>query len=406
MLGTLAMNNNLPTYSSFIEHWNLNQDIVYLNHGSFGATPKFVLKKQQQIHAEMEAEAVDFYINHLPNLLQESKQSLSNFVGADANDLVFVQNTTTGVNTILNSLQSNENDDWLITNHNYGACVHALKHYAKRNKCNVVCANIPYPLHSDDDILKAIENTITPKTTIALIDYITSATAIIFPIKKIIEMLHQKGIKVIIDAAHAPGMVDFSIDDLKPDFFVANCHKWICSPKGSAFMYVSKELQSQIFPLVISHYNNEDEGNDKHWSNQFLWDGTHDYSSYLGVKDALEFMPTLMENDWIAIKRHNHDLAWKASSKIANSLNKELPAPENMIGSIVNIPMPNSEEFAMYSKDKKSLKEILFEKYSIEVPIFLFPSAPNQWLRISAQLYNSMEQYDYLIDCLKKELKF
>jgi isopenicillin-N epimerase len=396
---------NLPNYSPLIQHWKLNKNIVYLNHGSFGATPTKVLEKQLQLQMENEAEAIEFYIDKLPNLINTSKAALANYVGTDSNNIVFIQNTTTGVNTILNSLTANEGDEWLTTNHAYGACVHAFKHFATKHKCNVVTAIIDYPIISEDAILEAIEKSITPKTTIALMDYVTSASAIILPIKKIIDLLHSKGIKVIVDAAHAPGMVDFNIEVLQPDFFIANCHKWICSPKGSAFIYVAPQHQPSVNPLVISHYNDTNEGEATHWSNQFMWDGTHDYSAYICVKDALEYMPALIDGGWDAIKKHNHELVWAAANKIATALQVTLPVPKAMVGAICNIPMPDGVAAAKKFHSNVALKDTLFHKYKIEVPIFMFPTAPTQWLRISAQLYNSMEQYDYLLACLKEELK-
>jgi isopenicillin-N epimerase len=394
---------NFPSYSHLAKYWGLNNEIVYLNHGSFGATPIAVREKQQYYQKEMEAEAVEFFIDNLPHLLNEAKLSLANFVGTSTHNVVFTQNTTTGVNTILKNLVGKEGDEWLTTNHGYGACVHAFKHYAAKNKCEVVIAAVDYPVQTEEDIVAAIERSITPKTTIALIDYVTSASAVIFPVKKIIELLHGKGVKVIVDAAHCPGMIDFSIDDLQPDFFIANCHKWICSPKGSAFIYVAPEHQQMIEPLVISHFNDSQVGEAAHWSNQFMWDGTHDYSAYLCVKESLEHMPTLHQEGWAGIKKHNKELAFAAATKIATALKVELPAPKELLGSIINIPMPNGEAPEKFFHNNQVLKNKLFKRYNIEVPVFLFPKAPQQWLRISAQLYNSMEQYEYLIECLKEE---
>ncbi len=395
---------NLPSYNTLAQHWKLNQNIVYLNHGSFGATPAKVIEKQQLLQAELEAEAVHFIIDKMPALIDDSKQALANFVNTSANNIVFTQNTTTGVNTILKSIIGNQGDEWLTTNHAYGACANALNYYAAKNKCIVNIANINYPIQSKQAILDAIEKTITPQTTLALIDYVTSATATIMPVPEIITMLHAKGIQVIVDAAHCPGMIDIDIDKLQPDYLIANCHKWICSPKGSAFIYVAPQNQHLIQPLVISHFNDTAVGTAAHWSKQFEWDGTHDYSAYICVKNALEQMPIIANASWQNIKQQNHELVWKAASKIANALNVQLPVPKNMVGSICNIPMPNGKAPSHKFHSNVALKNILFEKYKIEVPVFMFPAALTQWLRISAQLYNSMEQYDYLLDCLKKEI--
>ncbi len=393
---------NLPKYSPLIENWNLDTNIVYLNHGSFGATPKKVLQAQQAIQAEMEAEAIDFFVDKLPTYIDESKTALAAFVGTSSNNIVFTPNTTTGVNTIFNSIACKPGDEWLVTNHTYGACVHAAKHYTHRNGATITTAQIPFPLQTDDEILDAIAAAITSKTTLALIDYITSATATIFPVKKIIELLHSKNIEVLIDAAHAPGMVDLNIDELKADYFVANCHKWICSPKGSAFIYVAPQYQSKIHPLIISHYNDTAEGTAAHWSNQFMFDGTHDYSAYITVKDAILEMQNIAKLDWAGIRNANHELVWTGANKIADAFDVKLPTPKHMVGTICNIPVLNGQLLQHKYMGKTELKQKLFDEFSIEVPLIIFPSAPTQWIRISAQLYNNMDQYDYLTDCLKK----
>lgn len=397
---------NLPKYDPLAKYWALDEDIVYLNHGSFGATPTSVLKVQKQIRKECEAEAIEFYTKTLADYINASKKTLAGFVGTHTNNIVFVPNATAGVNTVLNCFKAEVGDEWLITNHNYGACIHAMKHYARKRKCFISMADIPYPVFTKEAILNAIEEKIKPNTTIALIDFISSATAIIFPVKEIIAMLHAKGIKVIVDAAHAPGMVDFNLDELGADFFVGNCHKWVCSPKGSAFLYVAPQHQSKVCPLIISHYNDTDEGTARHWSNQFLFSGTQDYSPYICVKDALKFMPSLIKGDWGDVRKRNHDLVWQAANNIANTLGVKLPCNEEMVGSICNIPMPPGKAPEKKFNTNTKLKDLLFQKYKIEVPVFIFPEEPHQWLRISAQLYNSMEQYEYLADCLKKNLRY
>lgn len=392
---------NIPSPSPLFSEWSLDPELVFLNHGSFGATPNYILDRQREYVRELESSPVEFSVRSMYPLYYEAKKSLANFVGTSENNIYFVPNTTIGVNHILHNIRD-ENKSWLTTNHGYGACLHALEKIGDLKNCQVIKADIPYPIDSEDTILEQIESAILLNTTIALIDYITSATAIVFPIKRIIDLLHSKNIRVIVDAAHAPGMVEFNIDELDADYFIANCHKWICSPKGSAFVYVHPRHQSAHKPVFYSFYNDWDTNNDRHWSNQFIWEGTKDYSAYFAVKDSLEFMPTLIDGGWDAIKKHNRDLAIRGAKYIANKLSVSLPAPESMLGSIVNIPLPDDRipdiKFNYYS----SIKNVLFDKYKIEVPTMFFPSAPQQYVRVSAQLYNSMEQYAYLADSLER----
>lgn len=394
----------LPNYSAHASHWSIDSNVVYLNHGSFGATPSAVLAKQRTYQDAMEHQAIDYFIQQLPNLIQESKSCLAQYVGTSNHNIIFTPNTTTGVNTILNSLTANAGDHWLNTNHGYGACNRAFAHYAHKQRCVLDTVIIDYPITDASHILTAIEAAITPHTTTALIDYITSASAIIFPIAEIIALLHSKGIQVIVDAAHAPGMVPFAIDELKPDYLVANCHKWLCSPKGSAFVYVAPQHQEHIHPLIISHYNDVAPTSPMHWSNQYMWDGTHDYSAYIAVQHAINYLPTILGTGWLGVMNHNKSLALQGATIIANKLSVALPAPDHMLGSIINIPLPQGivGDYAFHSTTQ--FKDMLLSKYGIEVPINFFPVAPTQWLRISAQLYNSIAQYEYLAHCLLAEL--
>lgn len=390
---------NIPNPSPLSTEWSLDSELVFLNHGSFGATPNYVLDRQRDYIRSLESSPVEFSVRTMYPLYYEAKKSLAEFVGTSENNIYFVPNTTIGVNHVLHNIRD-EKKNWLATNHNYGACIHAIEKIAGLKNCQVIKAEIPYPIDSKSTILEHIENAILPNTTLALIDFISSATAIIFPIREIIQLLHSKNIKVIIDAAHAPGMVDFNLDDLDADYFIANCHKWICSPKGSAFVYVNPKHQTDFKPVFYSFYNDWDTDNSRHWSNQFIWEGTKDYSAYFAVKDSLEFMPSLMEGGWNSIKKHNRDLALKGAKYIADKLEVSLPAPDFMLGSIINIPLPDDRIPSIKFNYFSSIKNELFDKYKIEVPTMFFPQAPQQYVRISAQLYNSMEQYEYLADSL------
>lgn len=390
------------SYSPLVEHWRLDRNILYLNHGSFGATPDAVLCKAEEFRQRMEAEAVDFFLHHLPGLYQESKNALAAFVGADPNDLVFVPNTTTGVSQILHSLPSKAGDEWLTTSHAYGACLHALHTLAKPRQCKVIAAHIPFPLQSPQQVLDAIEAAITPRTRFALIDHITSATGLIFPVKEMLEILQAKGIRVLVDGAHAPGMLPLNLDALAADYYIGNCHKWICSPKGTALMHVRKDRQAEVHPMVISHYNDMDEDGPSHWCNQFFWDGTRDYSNQLCIGTAIDYMASLNPEGWEGIRSHNHELVWQAANELSTVLDFELPVPKSMLGSILTMPMPEGEPAPRRFHAHPPLKDLLFERYRIEVPVFMFPAAPRQWLRISAQLYNDIEQYRFLGEALRE----
>lgn len=399
------MKKTWPEYDPMVQHWLLNREIVYLNHGSFGATPVKILEKQSEYRGRMELEPVDFFVNQWPVLMDQSKRKLAEFVHAEPDDMVFVQNSTTAVNQILTGFPFKSGDEWLVSSHAYGACMEAMKHYCSRNGIVLKTAMIPFPVENDDQILDAIGKEITEHTRLALIDHVSSPTGMIFPVEKIIEMLRIKGIMTLVDGAHAPGMLALDLAKLDPDFYVANCHKWICAPKGSAFMYVKTDWKELIKPLIISHFNDTDLGGNAHWGNQFMWDGTHDFSAYLCVGDTLEYLEGLHEDGWSGIRKANHELVWQAGKFIAERLGFDLPLEEKYIGSLLTLPMPDGEEGFPKFNETPPLKKLLYDKYRIQVPVFMFPKAPRQWLRISAQLYNNMEQYEYLADCLGELFK-
>ncbi|HAQ37814.1 MAG TPA: aminotransferase [Saprospirales bacterium] len=361
------MNNNIPQYSDLAHHWKLDKDIVFLNHGSFGATPTYISEQQTRYRDIMEREPVDFFVNQWPVLLDRSKKKLAEFVNADPDDLVFVQNTTTGVNQVLNSFLFEPGDEWLVSSHAYGACMLAMKHFCERNKIRLNVIEIPFPVEDDQQILKALQDKITDRTKLALIDHVSSATGMVFPIKKIVDFLRENGVCSLVDGAHAPGMVYLDIRHLNPDFYVANCHKWICAPKGSAFMYVKPDWKHFIKPLIISHYNDTDEGGSSHWANQFMWDGTHDFSAYFCVGDTLDYIEKLHPDGWEGVMNSNHKLVWNAGNLIAEKLGFDLPLRENYIGSILTLPMPDGEEGFPKFNETPPLKQKLYEKYQIQV---------------------------------------
>ncbi|MBB5017981.1 isopenicillin-N epimerase [Chitinivorax tropicus] len=358
-----------------------------------------MIEKQKHYMDLLEYEPVDFSIRKWFPLYHANKEALAEFIGAKPHDIYLVPNATVGVNHVLHNTKDT-NKTWLTTNHAYGACQHALQRIGGAKGNEIVKVTVPFPLQSEDDILDAIESGITPDTTLALIDYISSGSAIIFPIKKIIERLHARGVKVLVDAAHAPGMVDLNVDALDADYLVANCHKWMCCPKGSAFVYVNPRHQAEFHPVLYSFFNDWDVDNARHWSNQFIWEGTRDYSAYLCIKDTIEYMATLVPGGWPEIMARNRALAIQGAKLIADKLGVSLPVPESMLGSIVTIPLWDDKVPTKCFHYYSDLKNKLYDTYQIEVPCMLFPKAPTQHMRVSAQLYNSLAQYEYLAECL------
>ncbi len=393
----------LPPYSSLEKYWNHDTNTVFLNHGSFGSCPEVILKRQNKLREETEQDPVRAMTTDFESHYLENKEALAAFVGCKPTDIVFIRNTTEGVNTILHSLQLKEGDEILTHSHIYGACLEVLKYYAERYRCKLTIAEIPFPINRQGDITDAILRAVSPSTKIALIDHISSSTGIIFPVGEITQALESRGIEVLVDGAHAPGMVALNIPSIGASYYTGNCHKWICSPRGSALLYVREDKQDKIKPLQLSHYHDLYEGSNKHWSAQFIWPGTDDYSSYLMIKDSLQFMEGLF-GSWEKLREHNRNLCLSARKLIADSIGVSLPAPEDMISHLSSIPVnekPGIPE--KYFNLTVPLKQKLMDSYRIQVPVFYFnKNSPGLYLRISVQAYNCYEQYEYLAESLRE----
>ncbi|MBR8827981.1 MAG: aminotransferase class V-fold PLP-dependent enzyme [Gomphosphaeria aponina SAG 52.96 = DSM 107014] len=376
-------------------HWLLNPKIHFLNHGSFGATPVTILEYQNELRQRMELEPVRFLTEELEGLLDQARRELAAFLSTDADDLAFIPNATAGVNTILRSLSFKAGDEILITNHEYNACRNAVEFVANRVGAKVVIARVPFPLKSQEDVIEAILSKVSKKTKLALLDHVTSPTALIFPIKKLVTELAVRGVDTLVDGAHAPGFVKLNISLINPAYYTGNCHKWLCAPKGAAFLYVKKDKQPLIRPLAISHGANSPYTDRSRFRLEFDWTGTDDPTPYLCVPEAIKFMGQLLPGGWSELRQKNHTLAIKARKIICQVLNLPLPCPDEMLGSMASLPISSVIPDNL-------LKEQLMEKFNIQIPIIPWHSLI--LLRLSAQLYNSPQQYEYLAQSLKKIL--
>ncbi|GBF79949.1 aminotransferase class V-fold PLP-dependent enzyme [Aphanothece sacrum] len=380
------MNNSL---------WLLNSNITFLNHGSYGATPIPVLNYQTYLREKLEQEPVDFMAQQLEPLLDEAREKLANFINIDSPNIAFIPNATFGVNTVLRSLYFKPGDEILITNHIYNACLNTVELVAKQTGAKVIIASIPFPLTSLEQIINPILDKVSSRTKITLIDHITSQTALIFPLEYLVKELSQRGVETLIDGAHAPGFLPLNLRKIGATYYTGNCHKWLCAPKGAAFLYVRPDKQSQIRPLIISHGANSTRSDRSRFLLEFDWMGTNDYTPYLCIPKAIEVMGNLFNNGWLGLWENNHLLARQGRDIICERLNICLPCPDEMIGSMASIPLPKLS----VSGDK--LYHDLREEFKIQIPII--PWGNEQYLvRISAQFYNNLEQYEYLIDVLSR----
>lgn len=381
------------------KYWKLEPQLKFLNHGSFGACPIPILEYQQQLRDQMEKEPVRFFRRELEELLDRSKIKLAHFLGANPNDLAFIPNATTGVNTILRSLSFDSGDEILITNHEYNACRNAVEFVTQRTGAKVKVAHIPFPLQSVNQILDAVFSHISPATKLVLIDHVTSSTALIFPVKMIVEELNNRGIDSLVDGAHAPGLISLNLEEIGATFYTGNCHKWLFSPKGAGFLYVRADRQSQIRPLSISHGANSPRTDRSRFRLEFDWMGTNDPTAYLSVARAIDWVENLLGNGWQELRTRNRDLVLQARQIICDQLQLNVPCPDEMISSMASIPL--NAVLTGENLSAQLLQDQLLEQFQIEIPIIPFPSAQDKIMRICAQLYNRIDEYIYLADVMK-----
>ncbi|NJK36938.1 MAG: aminotransferase class V-fold PLP-dependent enzyme [Oscillatoriales cyanobacterium RM2_1_1] len=377
------------------QHWSLNQDVIYLNHGSFGACPQAVLDYQHQLRTRLEHNPFNFFVREFEPLLDQARNQLADFMGAEASALSFVPNATTGVNCVLRSLCYSEGDELLTTSHEYNACRNALDFVAQRAGATVTVAKIPFPLNSPDQIQEAVLQTVSRRTRLVLLDHVTSQTGLVLPIAALVDELAQRHIDVLVDGAHAPGMLPLNLTQLGAAYYTGNCHKWLCGPKGAAFLYVRPDKQAEIRPLTISHGANSPRSDRPRFQLEFDWMGTADPTAYLSVPRAIQFMDSVWSEGWSGVMAHNHQLVVAARYLLCEGLGVSLPCSEQQIGAMAAIPLP----LELAAVD--SLQEQLWQRFRIEVPIIPWGASGQPLLRISAQIYNTLAEYQQLIAALK-----
>jgi isopenicillin-N epimerase len=384
--------------------WTLESGVAFLNHGSYGACPREVLDCQAELRAVMEAEPVRFLGRELDGRLDTARGALAAFVGADPDDLAFISNATSGVNTVLRSLTLSPGDELLTTDHAYAACRNTLDYVAGRTGAKVTVAVIPFPVASPEAIVDTVMAKVTPRTRLALLDHITSPTGFILPAERLIAELSRRGVETLVDGAHVPGMIALDLRSLGATYYSANCHKWLCAPKGSAFLWVRRDRQADIHPLTISHGATGVRPDRSRFRLEFDWTGTQDPTAWLTVPKAIEYMGSLVPGGWPALMARNRALALAARELLCVAAGSPPPCPDAMIGSLASVMLPDSPTVETGWRVRDPLQGRLFDHWGIEVPIMRWPAAPKRLLRISAQLYNNPEQYARLAQALREEL--
>jgi isopenicillin-N epimerase len=337
--------------------------------------------------------------------LDVSRRVLADFVGADTEGLVFVPNATVGINTVFRSMEAQlgPGDEIIATDHAYNACRNVAEVAALRSGATLVEVRGPFPVESAEEIVDAVLARVTTSTRLVMIDAVTSPTAIVVPLKRLITNLEPE-IPVVVDAAHAPGMIDLDLSSLGASFVVGNCHKWMCAPKAAGFMYVRGDRRPEMVPATVSHgWNTESPTGGSRFHNLFDWAGTDDPSARLSIPAAIGTIGEMHEGGWPGVMAANRTMVLEGREMICDALGLPVPVPATAIGSMATIELPGTRGPGM-AGDLDPLTEQLREKRNIEVPVFVWRDWPHRMLRISAQLYNLLSDYEKLANALLSEL--
>jgi isopenicillin-N epimerase len=391
-----------PASSKLRRHWSLASGTVFLNHGSFGACPKSILALQTELRRRMELEPVQFLWRWYDEQLELSRRLVARFLGARAADLVFVTNATTGVNAVLRSLKLRRGDEIITTNHDYNACRNVLVETARRAGAKLVVAQVPFPLRASKQVLEAVLNVVTRRTRLAFLDHVSSNSALVLPIARLVRELRQRGVDTLVDGAHAPGMLPLNLTTLGAAWYTGNLHKWVCAPKGAGFLWVREDKQSELQPVVISHGNNTRRPGFSEFQDRFDWPGTFDPSAWFCAGPSIQWLGRLLPGGWPEVRKRNHELTLQARRLLCDALRVEAPCPESMLGAMATVPLPERLQGNAKSGkiDREQLR--LYDESGIEVPFVRIGQPERRYFRVSCQLYNTLADYQFLAQAIER----
>jgi len=369
-------------------HFLLRDDVAFLNHGSFGACPRPVFARYQELQRELENEPVDFLHpdRTLGDRLGEARARLAAFLGADRDEIVFVPNATQGLNVVARSLRLEPGDEVLTTDHEYGAMDRMWRFLCAKQGARYVRQTLPLPLEDPAEVVEAVWKGVTDRTRVLFLSHITSPSGLVLPVAELVSRARERGILTMVDGAHVPGQVDCNLHDLGVDFWSGNCHKWLMAPKGAAALYVRKDMQPRIEPLIVSWGWESDHPGPSRFVDQLEWTGTRDFSSYLTVPAAIDFF---QEHDWPKVRRSCHELLLEARAALLEVVDlPPLCPPEPWLAQMAALPLPEA-------LDGEEVGRALREDFLVEIPVTEF--AGRHWLRVSIQGYNNQQDVSRLV---------
>lgn len=375
-----------PIRENLKSEWLLDPTVAFLNHGSFGAVPRCVFDEQTRWRLRLEAEPIELLGRRVGELLDESRRAVGRWLGMDPADFGFVTNATEGINAVLRSIPLRPTDELLTTTHVYHAVRQAMKHAARQVGAGYREIEIPLPVQSPGEIAERVLGGITSTTKLLIVDHVSSPTAIVFPAEQIAAECERRGVDLLIDGAHGPGMLPLDVPRMGAAYYAGNLHKWACAPKGCGFLWVRPDRQAEIHPLVVSHYLGEG------FAREFGWQGTRDVSGWLAIPRALQFMSDL---GWQRVLAHNHAMAAWVQQMLTDAWSVEpiSPIDGSMLGSMATVRLPAPLEL-MPEEQVPVIQQRLYDQYRIEAPLMRWAS--RTFARPCAQVYNVQSEYEQL----------
>jgi len=387
----------MPESSPFRSEWTIPDDVAYLNHGSFGPSPRCVQEARAEWSARLEAQPMDFFLRQMEPALDAAAESLGRFIGADPRDLVFVDNATTAMNIVADSLPLGPGDEVLLNDHEYGAVRRIWQRACDRRQARVVCATIPTPLESEDDVVGPLFEAVTPRTKLIVVSHVTSPTAIVFPVEQICRKARERGIPVGIDGPHAIAMRDVNLREIGATFYCASLHKWLSAPFGSGFLHVDRAWQSKLVVPELS-WGRSLSGRPFRWQDEWNWQGTRDPAPFLAVPAAIAFLGRAGIETF---RQHGHHLAQTARRRLQAMIpggQPLTPDDEAWYGTMVTIPLGSGPSLRTAPNAWDPWQQALWERHRIEVPIVDWHG--RRYVRVSAHLYNTADEIDRLCAAL------
>ena len=386
--------------------WSLPDDVTYLNHGSFGPSPLVVQAARERWSRRLESQPMNFFVREMEDALETAIAELARFVGTSRGNLVFCDNATAGVNIVGNTVPLAADDEVLLTDHEYGSVTRLWRRRCREVGARVVVQSVPTPFEDDDSIADAVFAGVTDRTKLIVVSHVTSPTALILPVEQICQRARQRGIPVLVDGPHAVAMLPLDLRKLDCDFYAASCHKWLCGPFGSGFLYVSPRWQKHVEPAVVS-WGGSISGRQPSWKDEFTWSGTHDPAAYLAVPDAVRFLEEPASEDSNVsrldlFRKHARELVQLARDRIVSVTGLEALTsdPSRWCGSMISLPLPLDDD--VDPQKRHPLQDALWDRYRIEIPITCWQG--RRHVRVSGHLYNTADEVERLATALAELL--